>query len=95
MDPGVDVLGIHAHGDVPVVLTRDGELVAAVEEERFRRVKRWAGFPMGQGEWRPYPSFPILLKAFLGNLRQNGEGGRCVRRAKSALPSAPGASQAR
>ena len=40
------VLGINAfHGDVSAVLLRDGELVAAVEEERFRRVKHWAGFP--------------------------------------------------
>jgi carbamoyltransferase len=40
------VLGINAyHGDVAAVLLRDGELVAAVEEERFRRVKHWAGFP--------------------------------------------------
>ena len=40
------VLGINAyHGDVAAALVRDGELVAAVEEERFRRVKHWAGFP--------------------------------------------------
>ncbi len=40
------VLGINAyHGDASAVLLRDGELVAAVEEERFRRVKHWAGFP--------------------------------------------------
>jgi carbamoyltransferase len=40
------VLGINAyHGDVSAVLLRDGQLVAAVEEERFRRVKHWAGFP--------------------------------------------------
>ena len=26
-------------------LVRDGKLVAAAEEERFRRVKHWAGFP--------------------------------------------------
>jgi carbamoyltransferase len=33
------ILGINAyHGDVSAVLLRDGELVAAVEEERFRRV---------------------------------------------------------
>jgi len=33
------VLGVSAyHGDVSAVLLRDGELVAAVEEERFRRV---------------------------------------------------------
>jgi carbamoyltransferase len=23
----------------------DGEIVAAAEEERFRRIKHWAGFP--------------------------------------------------
>ena len=40
------ILGINAyHADVSAVLVRDGELVAAVEEERFRRVKHWAGFP--------------------------------------------------
>lgn len=40
------VLGINAyHGDVSAVLLRDGELVIALEEERFRRVKHWAGFP--------------------------------------------------
>ena len=40
------VLGINAfHGDVSAALVRDGVLVAAVEEERFRRVKHWAGFP--------------------------------------------------
>ena len=26
-------------------MLRDGELVAAAEEERFRRIKHWAGFP--------------------------------------------------
>jgi carbamoyltransferase len=42
----MNVLGINAyHGDVSAALVRDGELVAAVEEERFRRVKHWAGFP--------------------------------------------------
>lgn len=42
----VIILGINAyHGDVSAALLRDGELVAAVEEERFRRVKHWAGFP--------------------------------------------------
>ena len=40
------ILGINAyHGDVSCVLLRDGELVCALEEERFRRVKHWAGFP--------------------------------------------------
>ena len=40
------IVGINAyHGDGSAVLLRDGKLVAAVEEERFRRVKHWAGFP--------------------------------------------------
>jgi carbamoyltransferase len=40
------ILGINAyHGDVSAALLRDGRLVAAIEEERFRRVKHWAGFP--------------------------------------------------
>ncbi len=43
----MNVLGINAyHGDVSAALVCDGELVAAVEEERFRRVKHWAGFPL-------------------------------------------------
>src|SRR5690349_2599410 len=40
------VLGLNAyHGDVSAALLRDGQLIAAVEEERFRRIKHWAGFP--------------------------------------------------
>ena len=40
------VLGINAfHGDSSACLIHDGGIVAAVEEERFRRIKHWAGFP--------------------------------------------------
>lgn len=40
------ILGINAyHGDSSACLVHDGELIAAVEEERFRRIKHWAGFP--------------------------------------------------
>ena len=40
------ILGINAyHGGASACLIRDGVLVAAVEEERFRRIKYWAGFP--------------------------------------------------
>jgi len=40
------ILGINAfHGDSSACLIRDGELIAAAEEERFRRIKHWAGFP--------------------------------------------------
>jgi carbamoyltransferase len=40
------ILGLNAyHGDSAACLVRDGAIVAAAEEERFRRVKHWAGFP--------------------------------------------------
>src|SRR3974390_2705661 len=40
------ILGLNAfHADSAAALVRDGMLVAAVEEERFRRIKHWAGFP--------------------------------------------------
>ena len=42
----MNILGINAyHGDASAALVVDGELVAAVEEERFNRIKHWAGFP--------------------------------------------------
>lgn len=41
------ILGLNAyHGDSSACLLRAGQLVAAAEEERFRRVKHWAGFPL-------------------------------------------------
>lgn len=40
------ILGLNSyHGDSAACLIKDGELVAAAEEERFRRKKHWAGFP--------------------------------------------------
>src|SRR5262249_20267074 len=40
------ILGINAyHGDGSAVILKNGQLKAAVEEERFRRIKHWAGFP--------------------------------------------------
>ncbi|MEY2396292.1 MAG: carbamoyltransferase, partial [Acidobacteriaceae bacterium] len=40
------VLGLNAyHGDSSACILREGKLVAAAEEERFRRIKHWAGFP--------------------------------------------------
>ena len=40
------ILGLNAyHADAAACLVKDGELIAAVEEERFRRVKHWGGFP--------------------------------------------------
>ena len=40
------ILGINAyHGDSSACIIKDGEFIAAAEEERFRRIKHWAGFP--------------------------------------------------
>jgi carbamoyltransferase len=40
------ILGINAyHGDASAAIIKDGRLIAAVEEERFNRIKHCAGFP--------------------------------------------------
>lgn len=40
------ILGINAyHADSSAAIFKDGIMIAATEEERFRRVKHWAGFP--------------------------------------------------
>ncbi len=42
----MNIIGLNAyHADAAACLVQDGELIAAAEEERFRRVKHWAGFP--------------------------------------------------
>src|SRR5205809_2832509 len=46
------ILGLNAyHGDSAACLVRDGVLVAAAEEERFRRIKHWAGLPTEAIGW--------------------------------------------
>ena len=41
------ILGINAyHSDSSACIVADGKLVAAVEEERFNRIKHWAGLPV-------------------------------------------------
>lgn len=46
MSADVIILGINAyHADAAACILRGGALMAAAEEERFRRVKHWAGFP--------------------------------------------------
>lgn len=41
------ILGLNAyHAGASACLIEDGRLIAAVEEERFARVKYWAGFPV-------------------------------------------------
>ena len=40
------VIGINAyHGDASACVVHERQVIAAAEEERFRRVKHWAGFP--------------------------------------------------
>src|SRR5687767_5367151 len=41
------ILGINAyHADSSAAIFKDGRLIAATEEERFTRIKHWAGFPV-------------------------------------------------
>ncbi len=40
------ILGLNAyHPDSSACILKDGQLIAAAEEERFLRIKHWAGFP--------------------------------------------------
>lgn len=42
----MNILGVNAfHADSAAALIVDGQLVVAIEEERIRRIKHWAGFP--------------------------------------------------
>jgi carbamoyltransferase len=46
------ILGLNAyHGDAAAALVVDGQLISAVEEERFNRVKHCAGFPAEAAAW--------------------------------------------
>src|SRR3954470_24627596 len=46
------ILGLNAyHADSAACLVIDGEIVGAVEEERFLRLKHWAGFPHEAIAW--------------------------------------------
>lgn len=46
------ILGINAfHADASAALVRDGQVIAAAEEERFRRIKHCAGFPSEAISW--------------------------------------------
>ena len=43
----MNILGLNAyHADAAACVVVDGRLIAAAEEERFRRVKHWAGLPI-------------------------------------------------
>lgn len=46
------ILGLNAyHADAAACVVKDGRLIAAAEEERFRRIKHWAGFPTEAIKW--------------------------------------------
>ena len=46
------ILGLNAyHGDSSACMLKDGKIIAAAEEERFRRIKHWAGFPSEAIRW--------------------------------------------
>ena len=46
----MQILGLNAfHGDASAALLADGHLTAALEEERFNRIKHWAGLPTQAG----------------------------------------------
>ena len=46
------ILGINAfHADASAALLKDGKIIGAVEEERFKRIKHWAGFPSESIQW--------------------------------------------
>ena len=46
------ILGINAfHGDSSACILNNGKLIAAAEEERFKRIKHWAGFPTESIKW--------------------------------------------
>src|SRR5467141_2424510 len=43
----MNILGLNAfHGEAAAAVLRDGQLVAALEEERLNRIKHWAGLPV-------------------------------------------------
>lgn len=55
------IVGLNAyHGDSSVCIVIDGKLIAAVGEERFTRVKHWAGGS-------------VVMFMILYYLRSNGE----------------------
>ena len=46
------ILGLNIyHGDSSAAIVVDGKLIAAIEEERFRRIKHWTGFPSEAIKW--------------------------------------------
>src|SRR5260370_22149176 len=96
----MNILGLNAfHGDASAALLTNGSLTAAVEEERFNRVKHWAGFPALAARWCLESGDPAALahiaisrdpKAHLGRklLRmasRPGDWGRLASRTQSTV----------
>jgi carbamoyltransferase len=66
------ILGLNAfHADSAACILRDGRLVAAAEEERFRRQKHWAGFPSEAISWCLKETGASLADIDLVALNQN------------------------
>ena len=58
------ILGLNSfHGDLSAALVIDGKLVAAAEEERFCRLKHWAGFP---SQAIGYKLSPVIVRTKIG-----------------------------
>ena len=56
----MNILGLNAfHGDASAALLDNGHLTRAVEEERFNRIKHWAGFPAQAAKWCLQDADPI------------------------------------
>jgi carbamoyltransferase len=76
------ILGLNAyHADSAACLLIDGKLVAAAEEERFRRIKHWAGLPTeainyclreGGLSWNDVDHVAINRKPGVNNWRRLG-----------------------
>jgi len=47
----MNIVGIHDGHTAAAALSRGGRIVAAVQEERFTRIKNWAGFPAQSVRW--------------------------------------------
>jgi carbamoyltransferase len=47
----MNILGIHDGHTAAAALLRNGRIAAAVQEERFTRIKNWAGFPAQSVRW--------------------------------------------
>ncbi len=98
------ILGLNAyHGDSAACLVREGQLIVAAEEERFRRVKHWAGLPteadrevqfQAAAAEAPFPlAEPLLLhKAVHNRVVRDYNGGQPLGLKLSTYSDAPAGS---